>query len=69
MSPSRKAAYTSFAYNVGIEAFCRSSVAWKFNGGDSVGSCDALLLYVKAKGITLPGLVKRREQERELCLA
>lgn len=69
MSQTRKAAYTSFAYNVGIEAFCRSSVAWKFNAGDAIGSCDALLLYVKAKGITLPGLVKRREQERELCLA
>jgi lysozyme len=33
MSASRKAAYTSFAYNVGVETFCRSSVAWKFNGG------------------------------------
>jgi hypothetical protein len=33
------------------------------------GACDELLRWTKAKGITLPGLVKRREQERELCLA
>ncbi len=69
LSPSRKAGYTSLAYNIGIEMFCRSSVATKANAGDAQGSCDAILLYVYAKGIKLPGLVKRREQERALCLA
>jgi lysozyme len=69
LSPSRKAGYTSLAYNIGAEAFCKSSVARKANDGDLQGSCDAILLYVYAKGIKLPGLVKRREQERALCLA
>lgn len=69
MSPSRKAAYTSLAYNVGIDTFCKSSVAHKANAEDTQGSCDAMLLYVYAKRIKLPGLVKRRERERELCLA
>lgn len=66
---TRKAAYTSAAYNIGIEAFCKSSMARKENAGDVPGACDALRLYVYAKGVKLPGLVKRREQERELCLS
>jgi lysozyme len=69
LPPQRKAAYTSAAYNIGVDAFCRSSMARKENAGDVQGACDALLLYVYAKGVKLPGLVKRREQERELCLA
>lgn len=69
LPPPRKAAYTSATYNIGVEAFCKSSMARKENAGDVRGACDALLLYVYAKGVKLPGLVKRREQERELCLS
>lgn len=69
LPPRRKAAYTSAAYNIGVETFCKSSMARNENAGDVQGACDALLLYVYAKGIKLPGLVKRRKQERELCLA
>ena len=68
MPDTRLAAFTSFAYNVGVGAICKSSIARKYNAGDVVGSCDALLLYTKAKGITLPGLVKRREEERRMCM-
>lgn len=68
MPDTRKAALTSFAYNVGVETFCKSSVARNIAKGDVQGGCDALLLYTKAGGITLPGLVKRRQSERELCL-
>jgi lysozyme len=46
-----------------------STLARKENAGDVPGACDELLRWTKAKGVTLPGLVKRREQERELCLA
>lgn len=69
MPDKRKAAFVSMAYNVGVETFCKSSIARKYNAGDVQGACDAMLLYVKAGGITLPGLVKRREQERALCLS
>lgn len=68
MPETRTAAFVSMAYNVGVETFCRSSVVTRYNAGDVQGACDAMLLYVYAKGIKLPGLVKRREQERELCL-
>ena len=69
---TRKAAYTSFAYNVGVGAFCRSSIAKRENAGDVQGACDALLLYNKINvgGVLVysPGLNNRRVQERELCL-
>jgi lysozyme len=68
MSPSRKAGTSSFAYNVGPDAFCSSTLVLRLNTGDPE-ACDELRRWTKAKGITLPGLVKRREQERALCLA
>lgn len=67
-----KAAFYSFTYNVGISAFCGSSVARKANAGDIRGACDALLAWDKAtylgRKITLPGLTKRRQAERAMCL-
>lgn len=68
MPATRRAALTSFAYNVGVGAFQRSSVARRLNAGDVQGGCDALRRWVYAGGRELPGLVKRREAERELCL-
>lgn len=72
LPPTRKAAYTSAAYNMGVETFCKSSMARKENAGDVQGACDALLLYNKARKagilITLPGLTNRRKAERDLCL-
>lgn len=68
MPDTRRAAVVSFTYNVGAGALCKSSVARRLNAGDVVGGCDALLLYTKARGIELPGLVRRRGEERKLCL-
>lgn len=68
MSPSREAALVSFAYNVGTGAFCSSTLVKRLNAGDP-NACDELLKWNRAKGIPLPGLTKRRQQERELCLA
>jgi len=69
----RRAAIVSFAYNVGVPTYCASSVARKLNAGDVKGGCQALMLYNKARKagilITLPGLTRRRTEEREMCLA
>jgi lysozyme len=67
-SVTTKGAMVSLAYNIGVERFCSSSITIKWNAGDTLGACNAFLLYTKAKGIELPGLVKRRGQEREMCL-
>ncbi|MFH5927187.1 lysozyme [Roseomonas xinghualingensis] len=68
------AASVSFAYNIGTGAFCRSTAARRFNAGDWRGGCRAFNendagqpQWVTAAGIRLPGLVRRRAEERALC--
>lgn len=67
-APERIASHVSLAYNIGVGAYCRSSVARLANAGDWKGSCDAFMAWNKAKGIPLPGLTRRRTEERRLCL-
>ncbi|WP_321789223.1 lysozyme [Burkholderia pyrrocinia] len=68
------AAAVSFAYNVGTGAYCGSTTAKRFNAGDWKGACRAMneadngrQQWVTAGGRVLPGLVKRRAEERALC--
>lgn len=61
-------AYSSFAFNVGVSAFCRSTLVKKLNAGDYTGACNELSKWVYSGGKKYNGLVKRREQERKLCL-
>ncbi|MGO4304177.1 lysozyme [Cupriavidus sp. RAF12] len=63
----RLAAATSFAFNVGVSAYCSSSMARKFRGGDYAGGCAELSRWVYAGGRQLPGLVTRRATERAMC--
>lgn len=64
-----RAAFISAAYNVGIAGFCGSSMSRRAKAGDLRGACDALLMWNKAGGKVVRGLTRRREAERELCLA
>lgn len=68
LPPKRKAAMTDFAYNVGVERYC-TRIAPLLNAGFTEAACDKLLAFDKAGGVTLPGLVKRRQNERALCLS
>jgi lysozyme len=61
-------AFVDAAYNIGNKAFCSSSMARRINRHDAGGACDALLMWDKADGRVLPGLVKRRSIERDYCL-
>lgn len=63
----RLAAATSFAFNVGVGAYCKSSMARKFNSGDYSGGCAELSRWIYAGGRVLPGLVTRRATERAMC--
>lgn len=67
MTDGQKAAFLSFAFNVGNKAFCDSTLARKANAGDMPGACAELSRWTRAGGRELPGLVKRRAAERELC--
>lgn len=57
-------ALTSFCYNCG-----NGNLEKLVNGRDAATVADKLLLYNKGGGKVLPGLVRRREEERELFLA
>lgn len=63
------AAMMSMAYNIGPGAFCKSSVARYANAGEWERACRRMAeIYKTAKGKELPGLVKRRRLESDLCL-
>lgn len=67
MSDGELAAYTSLTFNIGIRAFCGSTAARRLNAGDHAGACAAIEMWNQAGGKVLPGLVRRRAEERRLC--
>lgn len=73
LPPHRKASYTSLTYNIGVGAFCGSSVVRHEKAGNVQAACDAMLLWNKVRiaGVLVysPGLNNRRVEERKLCLS
>lgn len=65
-TPGQRAAAVSFAFNVGVTAYCRSGFARKLVAGDPT-ACAELDKWVYAGGQKLPGLVNRRRVERAMC--
>ena len=61
-------ALVCWAYNVGISAASGSTLMRLLNAGDVQGAADQFLRWNKAGGVTLRGLTRRREAERELFL-
>jgi lysozyme len=68
LTDGQKVAMVDAAYNIGVSAFCGSSMARLTNAGDMVGACNALLMWNKVGGKEVRGLTRRRQAERELCL-
>nr|WP_055100673.1 glycoside hydrolase family protein [Alloalcanivorax xenomutans]CUR48474.1 Phage lysin \ len=74
--------FVDHAYNVGVAAFCGSTIVKRLNRRDYTGACDALLMwrfYTVRPGdkrdCSLPenkslcgGLWTRRQEARQLCL-
>jgi lysozyme len=67
LQPYQRAAFVSFAFNVGGSRFCSSTLVRKLNAGDYAGACAELSRWVMAGTLKLPGLVKRRAEERAMC--
>ena len=61
-------ALTSFAFNVGLGNLQRSTLRMRHNRKDFQGAAEAFMMWTKAGGRELPGLVKRRVDERNLYL-
>ncbi len=62
------AALISFAYSIGITRFRYSTMLKKLNGKDRKGAVAEFTRWVYVDKKRLPGLVKRREAERDLFL-
>lgn len=69
LNPGRFDALVSFAFNAGLGNLQRSSIRMKHNRGDYEGAAEAFMMWTKAGGKELPGLVKRRKDERNLYLS
>lgn len=75
ITQNEHAAYTLFAYNEGVYAFCTSAARATLNRGDHAGACRALATkpggtpaWSTAGGRYVQGLQNRRQYERNLCL-
>ena len=68
LSDGQFSALVSFAYNVGLENFRKSSVLRAVNDGDCCAVPRRLSLWVKAGGKVLPGLINRRAAEGALFM-
>lgn len=61
-------ALASFTYNLGETNLANSTLLKKLNKGDYKGAADQFLVWNKAGGKVMKGLVRRREAERALFL-
>jgi lysozyme len=68
LTQSRFDALVSFSFNVGLGNLQRSTIRMCHNRGDFEGAAEAFMQWTKAGGKELPGLVKRRKDERALYL-
>jgi GH24 family phage-related lysozyme (muramidase) len=75
LPPEVLAAFSDAAYNLGEHIACdpkRSTAARLLAAGNLIGACNQLAVWNKARVagvlVELPGLTKRRETERKLCL-
>ena len=68
LTQSRFDALVSFSFNVGLGNLQRSTIRMCHNRGDFEAAAEAFMAWTKAGGKELPGLVKRRKDERALYL-
>ena len=62
-------ALVDFAYNCGSQNLRTSTLLRKLNSGDRQGAADEFGKWTHGNGLVLPGLVRRRENEKELFLS
>ena len=62
-------ALVSFSFNVGLGNLQRSGLRMKTNRGEFQDAAEEFMKWTKAAGKVLPGLVKRRKDERAMYLS
>ena len=66
LTDNQFAALVSFTFNVGGAALQRSSLRQKINYGNFIECNDEFPKWIYAGGRRIPGLIKRRNAERDL---
>lgn len=61
-------AYSSLAYNIGVGAFCGSTLVRKLNAEEYAAACLEIKRWNKFRGKPLRGLTIRREAEYKTCI-
>ncbi|WP_413535204.1 lysozyme [Rahnella inusitata] len=61
-------AVMSFAFNVGVTAACKSTLAFFINKGEWRKACEQLPRWVFVNGVRVTGLERRRANELAYCL-
>ena len=69
MTQNQFDAMVLLCYNIGESGFAKSSVVKNFNAGNLQKAADSFLLWNKAGGRVVQGLVNRRKKERDLFLS
>ena len=61
-------AFADAVYNIGPKVACNSTASKYLSQGRYYAACNELPKWNKSNGVVLPGLTKRREAERQICL-
>lgn len=67
LNQSEYDAYLSLTYNIGVGAFCRSTLVKLLNQEKYDEACKQILRWNKIKGRVSKGLTNRRQSEYNLC--
>jgi lysozyme len=68
LTDNQLAALLSFAFNLGAHSLINSTLLKELNAGNTESAAEQFDLWVHAGGVTLPGLVTRRNAEKTLFL-
>ena len=66
INKNQQLALLSLRYNIGVDAFNKSTLLRKLNNRDYVGASTHFAEWRLSEGKIVPGLVNRRERERQL---
>ena len=69
LSQNQFDALVSLAYNIGTDAFSKSTLVKKLNANDIRGAADQFDVWVNAGGKRMQGLVNRRAREKALFIS
>lgn len=69
LTENQRASLVSFSFNVGLHSLADSTLLKKLNAGDYESTANEFLRWNKGGGKVLAGLVKRRNDERNLFLS